>query len=231
MQAPSCFLPTRTRALTFSPTQTGTERSEALSLSAPGIRPAGVTAERQTPPPMAAPALSPPPPTPQASPSRPSTTRRQTPFPRPRRARGRFPGSLKRERERDHRRRRRRRRANRHPLHRRGNAHTIRYERTQRDRRRYRYGHPRRLHRKYQCSAGGPHLWGAWKRRISTMTITTSDGVASDVDTVSITVTAQPPQIDLDADDSSSGPVSASDNFSSNTYTGASGGVIPWAGP
>ncbi len=64
-----------------------------------------------------------------------------------------------------------------------------------------------------------------------TLTITTSDGVASDVDTVSITVTAQPPQIDLDADDSSSGPVSASDNFSSNTYTGASGGVIPWAGP
>ncbi|MCL4798729.1 MAG: DUF4347 domain-containing protein, partial [Burkholderiales bacterium] len=49
--------------------------------------------------------------------------------------------------------------------------------------------------------------------------------------TAAIVVTSQPPTLDLDADDSSGvTPVSATDDFSSNSYSGPSGGSIPWAG-
>ena len=61
----------------------------------------------------------------------------------------------------------------------------------------------------------------------ATLSLTTSDGTASDVDTVAITVTSARPRLDLD---DSSASQTVSDNLTSVTYAGASGGAIPWSG-
>ena len=60
------------------------------------------------------------------------------------------------------------------------------------------------------------------------ISVTASDGLAAPVsETIAIAVTTQPPRLDLQA---GSPNQSATDDFSSGGYAGASGGAIPWSG-